>query len=100
MNEEADRVRWDVIEEHLEEAAFLWTQWETALDAPDFTLSEVADTIEARLLAHLDALEIGGPAVARRLLEPALRDPDPTLSFPAAFTLLLSQDTSHVQTVV
>ncbi|WP_254627626.1 hypothetical protein [Myxococcus sp. CA040A] len=46
----------DVWEEHLDEEAFRWTQWERALVAPDFTLEETAKR-EERLLAHLDALE-------------------------------------------
>jgi len=46
----------DVLEEHLDEAAFRWQQWERALEAPDFTLEETA-TREERLLAHLEGLE-------------------------------------------
>ncbi|NOK02924.1 MULTISPECIES: TIGR02270 family protein [Myxococcus] len=46
----------DVLEEYLDEAEFRWQQWERALEAPDFTLGEVA-TLEERLLAHLEGLE-------------------------------------------
>jgi uncharacterized protein (TIGR02270 family) len=63
---------WDIYEEHLEEAAFLWTQWERALSAANYTLQEVAAGPEERLLAHLDALVLGGEPVAERLLRPAL----------------------------
>ena len=46
----------DVLEEHLDEAAFRWVQWERALVAPDFTLAQTAER-EERLLAHLEGLE-------------------------------------------
>lgn len=49
----------DVIEEHAEEAAFLWQQRESAVRAPDFDLSDIVDADE-RLEAHLDGLRIGG----------------------------------------
>src|SRR5262245_29023441 len=65
-------VLWDVVEEHLDDAAFLFEQWERALVAPDYTLSEVAERLEPRLFAHLDGLEIAGAEVVPRLLEPQL----------------------------
>lgn len=65
-------IQWDIFEEHLAEAAFLWTQWERALAAANYTLREVAAGPEERLLAHLDALVLGGERVAERLLRPAL----------------------------
>jgi uncharacterized protein (TIGR02270 family) len=49
----------DVIEEHAEEAAFLWQQREAAIRAPDYDLSDIVDADE-RLEAHLDGLRIGG----------------------------------------
>jgi len=62
----------DVLEEHLSEAAFLWTQWERALVAPDYTLDETAE-LEERLLAHLDGLVTAGrPAI--ELLAPKVRE--------------------------
>ena len=30
---------WDIYEEHLDEAAFLWREWETALTAAHYTLA-------------------------------------------------------------
>ncbi len=72
MTEPAQKILWDVMEEHLEEACFLWTQWEAALDAPDYTLGELAGLEEQRLAAHLDALVLGGDEVAEALLLPAL----------------------------
>jgi uncharacterized protein (TIGR02270 family) len=79
-------IMWDIYEEHLSEAAFLWSQWERALVAPDYTLSEVAE-LEERLLAHLDGLVLGGPPVAESILMPALADDEPTTVSAAAWAL-------------
>jgi len=49
----------DIIEEHAEEAAFLWQQRAAAVDAPDYDIEELAEADE-RVEAHLDALRIGG----------------------------------------
>jgi uncharacterized protein (TIGR02270 family) len=77
----------DVMEEHFAEAAFLWSQWERALQSPAFELSETAD-LEERLLAHLDGLVLGGEAVAAELLLPALEADEAGRISAAAFALL------------
>ncbi|MGC3998867.1 MAG: TIGR02270 family protein [Anaeromyxobacter sp.] len=79
-------------EEHLEDAAFLFQQWEEALRSPEYTLEEIADGPEGRLLAHLDGLVLGGAAVAEKLLVPALGGDEPGAVFAAAFALLCSED--------
>ncbi|WP_426752913.1 TIGR02270 family protein [Myxococcus sp. Y35] len=80
-------ILWDVIEEHLDEAAFLWLQWERALVSPRYVLNEVMNGPEERLLAHLQGLhECGAPAVERLLL-PALEE-EPGRICAAALTLL------------
>jgi len=89
-------ILWDVVEEHLDEAAFLWHSWERALASPIFTLDLVASGPEERLLAHLDALVVGGEAVSRRLLEPALGGDDPGRAFAAAWTLLEAGEEKRV----
>jgi uncharacterized protein (TIGR02270 family) len=81
------RVLWDIVEEHLAEAAFLWKQRERALDSDDYTFPEVLAGDEARLLAHLEALRLGGERVARRVLMPALED-DPDRAAVAGYVLL------------
>ncbi|MFY2561080.1 hypothetical protein ACN469_25990 [Corallococcus terminator] len=85
------RILWDVLEEHLEEAAFLWRQRERSLLAPDESLEELASGDEARLHAHLRALSVGGERVAERLLRPALRGEEPTIVGPACWALLASE---------
>jgi uncharacterized protein (TIGR02270 family) len=77
----------DIYEEHLDEASFLWVQWSRALDAPDYTLEDVA-SLEERLLAHLDGLVLGGEPVARELLLPALDSEDPPRISAALWALL------------
>ena len=73
MNE---TILWPVLEEHLDEAEFLFERREAALDAPDYVLSELEAGPEARLRAHVDGLVVGGPAVVEQLLLPVLHDPD------------------------
>src|SRR5262245_23201626 len=85
-----ERLRWDIYEEHLEEAAFLWSQWERALHSPRYALADVASGLEERLLAHLDGLVLGGGPVADKLLVPPLLDEsaEPDLVAAAAFALV------------
>lgn len=92
-------ILWDVYEEHLDEAAFLWAQWERALCASNYTLREVAEGPEERLLAHLDGLVLGGRAVAERLLRPALGDDDGGRVSAAAWALLQAEDADHFDVV-
>ncbi|WP_164012411.1 TIGR02270 family protein [Pyxidicoccus trucidator] len=90
MRAELD-INWEHYEEHLDEAAFLWSQWERALVAPDYVLHEVlAD--EERLLARMDALRLGGATVAEQLLVPALQS-DEAERLSAAALVLLTEET-------
>ena len=93
---------WDIVEEHLDEAEFLWEQWEHGLVAPNYTLQEVADGPESRLMAHLDGLVVNGPQVAERLLLPTLGDVDaePTRVSAAALALLQTPGEAGVDAVV
>jgi uncharacterized protein (TIGR02270 family) len=78
---------WDVVEEHLDEAAFLFTQWERALVSPRYVPKEVAAGPERRLLAHLDALVVAGPRAVDRLLLPGLESLEPGRPEAAALAL-------------
>lgn len=80
------------MEVHLEEASFLWAQWEQALWAPDSVLAEVEQGEERRLLAHVDALVLGGRPVAERLLFPALEGEEVAGIAVAALALLSAED--------
>lgn len=70
------RILWDVMEEHFDEAEFLFGQWRTLLDSPLYTHEEFAAGPEARLLAHLDGLAIGGLPVVERILWPLIAQGD------------------------
>lgn len=82
------RQRWDVLEEHLEEACFLWDQWEWAQRSARMTLAEVMRGPERRLRAHLEGLALGGPTVAERLVMPCLQEEDGARATVAALVLL------------
>ncbi len=92
MTPSAPPIRWDIVDEHLDEAAFLYGQWERALVDPEYTLGEVLSGPEERLLAHLDGLVVAGQRAAEKLLLPALGGDDPGLVFAAAYALLASED--------
>ncbi|NPC85981.1 hypothetical protein HPC49_48335, partial [Pyxidicoccus fallax] len=83
------RLMMDVYEEHLSEAGFLWERWERGLASPAVDLTVTAAR-EERLLAHLDALTVGGSEVAGALLIPTLDSKAPTEVAAAAFALLAS----------
>jgi uncharacterized protein (TIGR02270 family) len=53
------RVIPDVVDEHAEEAAFLWLLRARAVHAPHYTLDELA-ALDARIEAHLDGLRLAG----------------------------------------
>ncbi len=92
MSPRRPTVRWELLERHLEEAEFLWTQWEHALWSPEFTLAPLAEGDEGRLRAHLDALVLGGSAFATRWLLPALASEEPARVAAASWALLSAED--------
>lgn len=94
-----DRTLWDVAEEHLDEASFLWGQWELALFSPLYTVKEVAERVERRMLAHLDGLVVGGELVAQRLLQSALVAGTTSEAFAAAYALVDSGSAVQTQLV-
>ncbi len=91
---------WDIYEEHLNEAAWLWGEWESSLDSPVYAIADVAVGPEERLLAHLDGLVLGGARVAEKLLVPALAAEDPGLVAAAAWALVQAEDADHQDKVI
>ena len=83
-------ILWDVIEEHLDEAEFLFERWNRALFQPSFNLDELAKSFEPRLFAHIDALLVGGPDVAQSFLLPALLSAETSPRATAAGLALLA----------
>jgi uncharacterized protein (TIGR02270 family) len=80
-------VMMDVLEEHLDEAAFLWSQWERALVSASYDRAHTAEC-EGRLLAHVDGLVVGAEAAVSELLLPGLETDEPERISAAALALL------------
>ncbi|TAK06630.1 MAG: TIGR02270 family protein [Candidatus Manganitrophaceae bacterium] len=91
------KVLTDILEEHLEEADFLFHQRENALSDRVYDLNGLAE-LEERLLAHLDGLVIGGKE-AWALLEPKLVGEEAGEVFAAAFVALASGDPARIDLV-
>ena len=93
---------WDIVEEHLDEAEFLWELWEHSLVSPKYTLAEAEAGPKARLDAHIDALVAHCDEVAAALLLPVLASEtaEPTRVSAAATALLLSPGEGGVSAVV
>lgn len=89
-------LRWDVLELHLSEAAYLWTQREAALVSAEYALAEVEEGPERRLLTQVDALAVGGPRTRDRLLVPALASDEAEERGAAAFATAFSGDAKDV----
>lgn len=88
---DSPQILWDVIEEHLDEAGFCWSQWERALVSPVYSFRELNNRVEARLLSHLDGLLIGERPVIEKTLLPALESSEPGYVFAAAYVLASSE---------
>jgi uncharacterized protein (TIGR02270 family) len=90
VSPKTELILWDVVEEHFEESAFLFGQWENALYSPRFDLAGLGK-IEKRLEAHVDGLIVSGAEGARRILDPELSNgDDPDHAVVSALALLFS----------
>jgi uncharacterized protein (TIGR02270 family) len=78
----------DILEEHFEELAFLWSQRRKALRSPIYTRRAFLQ-LEGRIEAHVHGILVVGDG-AFPLLEEQLRADDPDLLFAAAYALLRS----------
>jgi len=78
---------WAVVEEHLDEAEYLYRKWEDALDTPEFGPPRALKW-EERLKAQLDGVAAAGPAAADRVLAPALESEEPGRVCAAALAML------------
>src|SRR3989441_271313 len=76
----------DILEEHIEELAFLWGQRQNAIRDPRYTTREFTH-LEERISAHLQGVLAVGE-VALPLLEDTLAGEDPAMVFAAAYALL------------
>ncbi|QDE71917.1 hypothetical protein BHS09_35800 [Myxococcus xanthus] len=90
----------DMARDFLADASFFWTLREQGLLAPDYSLQEFQTGPEQRLLACLDALQLGGPRVTRELLLPALSSDEPEQVACAASVLLSQPGQEHLDAVL
>jgi uncharacterized protein (TIGR02270 family) len=96
----ASGVLWDIAEEHLDEADFLTDQWLAQTRSPEISLLRLQATTERRLRAHLDALVVGGPAVAERLLWPVLMGEREGSRVAAAQAMVLGADAGAIDRIL
>src|SRR2546422_11057412 len=80
----------DILEEHIEELAFLWEQRQAAVRDPRYTIRELTH-LEERITAHLHGVLAVGE-VALPLLEDSLAGEDPLMVFAASYALLHAQN--------
>jgi len=79
-----------IVEEHADEAAFLWLQRGAAVTAPNYDPQQFAD-LDERLAAHVDGLRVAGEA-GWQCVAQALDNQGPEDFFPAAVLALEAQD--------
>jgi uncharacterized protein (TIGR02270 family) len=86
---------WDLVEQSLEEAAFLWKRWEADLQSLTRSLDEVWSWTEDRLHGALDGVRVGGEKVVEAT-EPALSGKD-LAAITAAAHVLAAQTPAHAR---
>ena len=87
-----------IIEQHAEEAAFLWLQRNAAVREPHYSLKDLAH-LDDRLEAHIDGLRIAGDA-GWEICEEALAIKEPGEIFTAAVLAFESDDGHRVDEVI
>jgi uncharacterized protein (TIGR02270 family) len=71
-----------IVDQHAEEAAFLWLLRDGAIREPHFALKDIIK-LESRVEAHLDGLRIAGDAGLQLVLEQLEAHPEPGEAFAA-----------------
>ncbi|MGD9853098.1 MAG: TIGR02270 family protein [Nitrospirales bacterium] len=87
-----------VVEQHAENAAFLWTQRDQAVHAHNYSLSDLAD-LDERVEANLDGLRVAGD-VGWKVCETGLEVQEPGEVFAAAVLALGSRNDERIQKVL
>ena len=86
-------VFWEIVDESMGEAEFLWRRWESALVAAGMNVAGVETWIEDRLLGAIDGLVVAGDAGIERIVGPALDSDDLCRVSAASHAMLLTGDT-------
>jgi uncharacterized protein (TIGR02270 family) len=87
MTEPSSGPLWDIVEETLDEAEFLWRRWQAMLGTHAYGLDGVSFWVEERLLGAIDGLQITDESVFKALLMPALVSDDSSRAAVAAHVL-------------
>jgi uncharacterized protein (TIGR02270 family) len=88
-----------IVEQHAEEAAFLWTQRDAATDAPHYKRHHLA-RLDERVEAHVDGLRVAGEAGWRIALEQLERRCEKGELFAAGVLALESGDMRRIEPLV
>jgi uncharacterized protein (TIGR02270 family) len=89
----------EVVEQHAEEAAFLWSLRDAATDQPHFTCRHVS-RLEQRVEAHLDGLRVGGGAGIKIALAQFEKYRAPAELFPLAVLALEDRREASIERVL
>jgi uncharacterized protein (TIGR02270 family) len=87
-----------VVEQHAEEAAFLWTARDRALHSPNYSLRDLS-ALDERVEAHLDGLRVA-EEFGWQLCEQALDNEEPGTVFAAAVLAFDGGDTGRIHRVL
>jgi uncharacterized protein (TIGR02270 family) len=87
----------EVIDQHAEEAAFLWTQRDHAITAPQYALKDLAK-LDERVEAHVDGLRVAGNAGWTTALTNLAEGPGEV--FAASILAFESSDSERINTVL
>ncbi len=87
-----------IIEQHAEEAAFLWLLRDAAIRAPHYSLKDLAH-LDDRVEAHIDGLRIAGDA-GWEICREALSLEEPGEVFAAAVLALESREPARIEQVL
>jgi uncharacterized protein (TIGR02270 family) len=83
------RILEHIVEQHAEEAAFLWLLRDKAVDAPHYAPRHLA-RLDERVEAHVDGLRVAGKAGCRIAWEQLQEHGEPTEMFAGAVTVVES----------
>jgi uncharacterized protein (TIGR02270 family) len=84
-----------IVDQHAEEAAFLWLLRDQAVDAPHYDRHDLA-RLEERVAAHLDGLRVAGEAGRVTALAMLEANPEPGELFAASVLALEAADRQHL----
>ena len=95
---ETSTVIQEIIEQHAEEAAFLWTTRDRAVLSPSYYLKDLS-ALDERIEAHLDGLGIAGP-FGWKICEHGLDNAEPGTMFAAAVLAFDSGDAERIRRIL